>query len=59
MAGLDRARTLDVEISPGRLGMADVTPEARDFSGTDPDSASEGQQTGTEGQFDEPAGGTE
>ena len=39
--------------------MADVTPEARDFSGTDPDSASEGQQTGTEGQFDEPAGGTE
>ena len=39
--------------------MAEVAPDARDFSGTDPDDANQGQQTGTEGQFEEAAGGTD
>ena len=39
-----------------------VTPEVqpeRDFSGTDPDDVDAGFQTGTEGQFEGPAGGTD
>ena len=37
-----------------------ATPMADDpFGGTDPENIDEGFQTGTEGQFDAPAGGTE
>lgn len=36
-----------------------MAEEGREFSGTDPDDANPGQETGTEGQFDEPAGGTD
>jgi hypothetical protein len=36
-------------------------PQVQDesFSGTDPDTVDEGFQTGTEGQFQGPAGGTD
>jgi hypothetical protein len=40
--------------------MEDVVPQADDpFSATDPDDVNVGDQTGTEGQFDAPAGGTD